>query len=313
MNNIALVVDKLYPYHRKLRHECFIQASTLTHHLISSWENDLPKIKDQLTTLAYEYVEDVSNKVILLEDPSFRKTGFGIFLAIPYITRFDERYIKRIRKKFKRLAKSLSFIRGRHTFLTVTFDPRNMLTLQQVREDFSKAITRLLDLIKKKFNFLGYVKCFEFTDSGLIHAHILLVNVRFIHPGWLTNTLNRLSLGKIKHIKEFKGNVIHGFNYFLKYFRKQFDFSNHDGGFSISLILSWALNLRTYSLSRSLVDLSNRCRISSRTKGWVYFGCLPDRGVYGCLTGSQVIRFWEDWLRLRGLLLLDGSEYRLVR
>jgi hypothetical protein len=274
---------------------------------IIDWGKDLPEIIRRLEALCIEYIEDVSGRAILLIDKPSLDKGFELYFIFPYITRFSESYIKGVRRRFFRISRSLFIIRGRNTFLTITYNPRNVATLKQMHEEFSRSVHRLIDLIRKKYGFYGYVKAFEFTESGLIHAHILLIGVGFIHPDWLTNTLNRLGLGYVKHIREFRGNVRDGFNYLLKYIRKHYNWSNHDGGLPTSLVLSWALNLRTYSMSRSLVDLSIRHRITANLRGLVYLCSVPDMGVYGCITKWMLISGWEDWLYLKGFLIYDGG------
>jgi hypothetical protein len=157
-------------------------------------------------------------------------------------------------------------------------------------KEFSKAVSQLIDRIKKKYQLFGYLKTFEFTRSSyLIHAHILLIGVDFISPEWLTETLEKLGLGKIKHIKEFKGNVKSAFGYFFKYVRKQFNApSNHDGGINENLLLAWALGIRSFSMSKSLVYLSSSNKNNFEVKfEWYYIGKFEDKGVYGVLTWKE--------------------------
>jgi hypothetical protein len=156
-------------------------------------------------------------------------------------------------------------------------------------KEFSKGVSQLIDRIRKKYGFFGYVKTFEFTRSYLLHAHILLIGVDFISPEWLTKALGNLGLGKIKHIKEFKGNVKSAFGYFFKYVRKQLNApSNHDGGFDENLLLAWALDIRSFSMSRSLVDLSNSNKTNFEAKfEWYYIGKFEDKGVYGVITWKE--------------------------
>jgi hypothetical protein len=161
-----------------------------------------------------------------------------------------------------------------------------------MKYQFTKSLTKFLDLLKKKYHYLAVIKCYEFTKSGLIHAHILLLNVPHINRDWLTNTLKLCGLGRIKKIKEFKGLSENSLNYFFKYFHKSFNSLDYIIKPNDNLALSWALNLRTYSLSPSLYCLLESYKTSIEKKGWTYEGVKEDKGIYGIILS---IRFYELW------------------
>ena len=275
---------------RRSRNQLWKLANLETHRPVLN-EEDCSEVVNVISYYCTRYLEQVEGKVVVLKERSFEqlKHPIDLYLVLPYTTRFDERYVRRLRKKFKRLTKALSFNHGRHTFMTVTFDMKKRVSLHQMYKEFSKGVSQLIDRIKKKYRLFGYLKTFEFTHSYLIHAHILLIGVDFISPEWLTETLEKIGLGKIKHIKEFKGNVKSAFGYFFKYVRKQFNVpSNHDGGINENLLLAWALGIRSFSMSKSLVDLSSSSKTNFEVKfEWYYIGTFEDKGVYGVLTWKE--------------------------
>jgi len=230
----------------KRRNFWFILANEKTQELILNYK-DIELLLNDIYKYSINYINEIENKVIVLSKENK-------FLLIPYTTRFNEAYIERKRKLFKKLSYRLKNVIGRHTFLTITYDPKNITSLMDMRYSFTRNLTKFLDLLKKKYNYLAIIKTYEFTKSGLIHAHILILNVPHINKEWLTKTLKLCGLGKIKKIKEFKGLSENSLNYFFKYFSKSFKSLNYKEEGNPNLALSWALNLRTYTFSAKLYD-----------------------------------------------------------
>ena len=232
---------------------------------------------------AMSYYDDVKDKVIALSKDDK-------MLVIPYITRFDERYRKRVKAKFLRLIKKLKQDKqGRDTFLTLTFNPAKAMTLSQMREVFSDGVSRFIDRVKKKYGFTAYIKVFEITKSGLIHSHILFLNIPYIDPEWLNKQLKLLGLGEVFKIKEWRGDKERAIKYFMKYLTKSLEDN-------LFLAYTWVMNLRTYSWSYILnVILSRRkTNFESLGSGWVYYGVyvwhydeygVIDRSEFMSMTG----------------------------
>jgi len=269
---------------RKKRNIWFILANNKTQELLFNYK-DIEPLLDDIYKYSINYIHETEDKVIVLSKGSE-------FLLIPYITRFNEAYIKRKRKFFKKLSYKLKNVIGRHTFLTITYDPKNITSLQDMIYNFRKNLTKFLDLLKKKYHYLAVFKTYEFTYSGLIHAHILLFNVKYIEKEWLTETLKLCGLGKIKKIKEFKGITEDSLNYFFKYFSKSFNSRNYLTEKNPSLILSWALNLRTYSLSSSLYRLLESFKTSIEREGFIYEGIFENKSVYGFISANDFYQLY---------------------
>jgi hypothetical protein len=259
-------------------------AKAKTEELILDYK-EIKNLLNDIYKYSINYIEETENKVIVLSKDNE-------FLIIPYITRFNPEYIKRKRKLFKKLSYRLKNVIGRHTFLTITYDPKNITSLYEMKIQFTKSLTKFLDLLKKKYSYLAVIKCYEFTKSGLIHAHILILNVPHINRDWLTKTLKLCGLGRIKKIKEFKGLSEHSLNYFFKYFHKSFNSLDYIIKPNDNLALSWALNLRTYSLSPSLYRLLEYHLTSIEKKGFKYEGIYEDKGVYGIISREEFYQLY---------------------
>jgi hypothetical protein len=269
---------------KRKRNEWFYLAKAKTEEFILDYK-EIKILLNDIYKYSINYIEETENKVIVLSKDNN-------FLIIPYITRFNAIYIKRKRKLFKKLSYRLKNVIGRHTFLTITYNPKNITSLIDMKYQFTKSLTKFLDLLKKKYHYLAIIKCYEFTKSGLIHAHILILNVPHINKEWLTNTLKLCDLGKIKKIKEFKGLSENSLNYFFKYFHKSFNSLNYLIKGNDNLALSWALNLRTYSFSSLLYRLLEYYKTSIELKGFTYQGIFEDKGKYGLISSIEFYQLY---------------------
>lgn len=279
----SLLVDfrtQKTPLNSKKRHKYWFYA----HQECARFYTDYREISltvNKLMSWSRAYHRDVSSKIIALQK------GDKV-LVLPYVTRFDDIYLKRVRRKFHKVVKVTKHLKGRHTFLTVTFDPKKTCTLVSMRQIFAKGVSDLIDRIKKRYHFSCYIRGFEFTKSGLIHAHILFLNIPYIDPGWLSKQLHSCNLGKIKRIREFKGDTKPAILYFFKYLRKSLNSDKF-------LALSWALNIRTYSWSYIVnVYLSgHKTNFENLGHGWLYLGSFYYQGdVYGVITYDDFVRWY---------------------
>jgi len=268
----------------KKRNFWFILANEKTQELILNYKDIEPLLND-IYKYSINYIHETENKAIVLSNKDK-------ILIIPYTTRFNNAYIKRKRKLFRKLSYRLKNVIGRHTFLTITYDPKNITSLMDMRYSFTRNLTKFLDLLKKKYHYLGIIKTYEFTKSGLIHAHILILNVPHINKEWLTKTLKLCNLGRIKKIKEFKGISESSLNYFFKYFSKSFNSLDYLIKRNNNLALSWALNLRTYTFSILLYRLLESYKTSTEKKGFIYEGIYEDKGVYGFISATDFYQLY---------------------
>lgn len=151
----------------------------------------------------------------------------------------------------------------------------------------NKAVSELLHRIKKKYHYTAFIKCVEYGKKGnLIHTHIILFNIGFINPKWLNKQLNLLKLGRIKKIKEFKGNLKPALRYFFKYLSKSIKYNN-ENDIPNNLYLSWALNNRLYSLSILFNRLLEFYKNNSEKLGYIYLGIFEYKGILGHISDKE--------------------------
>ncbi|MEM2175644.1 MAG: hypothetical protein QXI58_08515 [Candidatus Micrarchaeia archaeon] len=265
--------NSIKPYPKRKRNHYFYLANNECDKLILDL-GETKEIVENIKNFAEKYINEVENKVIVLEKNNE-------FLLIPYTTRFNRKYKKIIYKKFRKLSKAKVF--GRHTFLTITYNWKNAFTFKEMRYNFSKKLTELIDRIKKKYHFSFYIKTIEFMPKHkLIHAHILFLNIGFINPKWLTKQLKLLGLGKIKKIKEFR-NLENGIWYFFKYLSKSIKNEIEND----TLYLSWALNIKTFSWSILINRLLEFTKNNIEKKGFIYIGLEEFKGIVGLISSQE--------------------------
>lgn len=118
--------------------------------------------------------------------------------------------------------------RGRHSFLTLTYK-EDVRDIKKAQRDFAKFIQRLNYLYYKgkKKNDLRYVSVIEFQDlnrNGVIHFHVILFDVSFIHWNTLTKCWSHGSIDIEAKDKSGKPlTVTRIARYMAKYMAKGFD------------------------------------------------------------------------------------------
>jgi hypothetical protein len=235
--------------------------------------------------IAAAYVEEISNKVL-----AFYSQKLDSFYVKPYITRFHKKYLKKKLKIFKKLAKRSCYFLGRHSFLTITVNPHNYDNFYDMCRTFISQSSKLINRINKKYKNLGYLKVVEFGPKHrLIHIHLLFFGIGYINPEWLTIQLDKLQLGKIKKIKEFK-NSEDAFNYFYKYLMKSLKNENE---INPNIALSWAINIKSFTMSFLLRRLLDEKNMTNLDKGsWTFEGIFQNIGIFGIVKG---LRFYQLW------------------
>jgi len=139
------------------------------------------------------YQKDTQQRVIVLVNDDGRTLWIG------YRHRFSRNGIKRLLRKFHAVFdKTNKFHVG--VWLTLTVDPKRYRNLIEMRYELQKAWNRFMSWLKKK---LGkrpqYIRVIEFTKSGLVHYHVLLLGIARIgdKKKEVTPELERIGFGKI--------------------------------------------------------------------------------------------------------------------
>jgi len=254
--------DPLIKYYD--RHRLFLEANKSTRKpSLFGYENAwgcLPKVR----AYALNYVVDVSGKTIVLVNPSDKK-----IMYLPYRTRFDYDYAKRIARKWKKIG----YREG--IFLTLTLDPKRFSSLAQAYTALLWGWNKISTAIRKKFPCVEFARVVEFQESGNPHLHVLVFGVNFIAIEWIRKLWEeKYQLGtqiNVKRIENSKGAI----RYLLKYLLKAFEGNTEETvqkAFRQKALL-WALNSRGWAVSGSLISLiSNRLIQTNSVSFWVYLG-----------------------------------------
>ncbi|MDT7906377.1 MAG: protein rep [Sulfolobales archaeon] len=130
---------------------------------------------DEVEAYAKRYKEDVTNKTLVLINHEHQKIEY-----LPYKTRFDDEYAKRIARKWKKVG----YTEG--IFLTLTLNPNRFSSLHQAYTGMIEGWNKIVTAIRKRYpNFIGYVRVVEFQKSGNPHLHIMLFGVDFVPVEWI--------------------------------------------------------------------------------------------------------------------------------
>jgi len=143
-----------------------------------------------LNRLFNAYLDDTGHRVIILFDEYEGKT-----LWLGYRHRFTKSGLKKLIRKFNSVFdKANKYKYG--IWLTLTVDPKKYRNVIEMRYELQKAWNRFMSYIRKKYGTRSpYLRVIEFTKTGLVHYHVLLLGVRRLLPRDYIEA--RLSSGRI--------------------------------------------------------------------------------------------------------------------
>jgi len=192
--------------------------------------------------------------------------------CLPYRTRFDRDYGKRIARKWKRIG----YREG--IFLTLTLDPKRFRSFDHAYRCLLRGWNRIATAMRKKFpQIKGYARVVELQESGNPHLHVLIFGANFIAIEWIRKLWEeKYKLGqqiKVKEIVNDKGAI----RYLLKYLLKAFTGKTVDeiDRVFIQKAMLWAVNSRGWAVSGSLIFLiSYRLIQTNGVSDWVFVGAF---------------------------------------
>jgi len=259
-----VVNDKRYAK----RHHLFLEANEFVRKPSLFGYEGAWGCMDVVTSLAKGYVQDIKGKTLVLINHQKKDIKF-----LPYLTRFDYDYAKRVARKWKKIG----YREG--IFLTLTLDPKRFSSFEQAYGALLWGWNKISTAMRKKFpQIKGYARVVELQESGNPHLHVLIFGADFIAIEWIRKLWEeRYQLGvqiKVKEIQNDKGAI----RYLLKYLLKAFAgkaLDEKDRAFSQKALL-WAVNSRGWAVSGSLVSLiSERLIQTNPLSGWVFVGAYP--------------------------------------
>jgi hypothetical protein len=220
--------------------------------------------------LALDYDREKSNQAIILYSQEQNKV-----LRLPYFMRFKIEYAKAIRRKIWK--EIYPKVLGYKYFLFVTFDASitKYHSQKDAHEKIQKQWNSLLTRIRKKYNWVSVIKTVEWQDNGLgCHLHVLLCGLRFIPKKWIKKTWDKLEESgwaiQFEKIRKFE-NPKRAVAYILKYISKSL---RKDDYIPLSLVINWALHLRSFSVSCRFSSLKTNSNDFSKSD-WVFLGIMP--------------------------------------
>jgi len=258
-----------------------------------------------LNKLFNTYLDDTGHRTIILLDETEGKT-----LWMPYRHRFTKSGMKRILRRFNSVfEKANKYVVG--VWLTLTVDPKKYRNIIEMRYELQKAWNRFMSWLKKKLGKRpAYLRVIEFTKSGLVHYHILLLGVSRIgdkktevtpelerigfgkvnfmytvinrNGKWVPKKLVELRQGKAKECLDGAGLPSNLRSYLKKYLMKAFNDLDMDS-MSVELnqvnpiSLYWALNSRFFTYSKQIrpdpeIHVSFKLIIGDKVLGYRFLG-----------------------------------------
>ena len=250
------------------RHHLFVEANKLVKTPSVVGYDNAWGVGDTVEALANGYVLDITNKVLVLINHQKKDIKY-----LPYLTRFERDYGKRIARKWKKI----SYREG--IFLTLTLDPKRFFSFSQAYTALLWGWNKISTAMRKKFpQIIGYARVVELQESGNPHLHVLIFGADFIAIEWIRKLWEeKYGLGtqiNVKKIENEKGAI----RYLLKYLLKAFAGNTEDTvqkAFRQKALL-WAVNSRGWAVSAALVSLISKRPIQTNPlSGWVFLGAFP--------------------------------------
>ena len=148
------------------------------------------EVINEITTEFLSYIDDINEKRLLfvIDDEYIDQSDEENYLMLPYLTRFNNpnywiKFNKQTRMMFKEASKRYKWA----VHITLTVDPKqfdnHVEMVFEARRQINSFLTNLRKQTqKKKGKKLCYIKFCEFTNSGLIHYHIIIFGQRYIKP-----------------------------------------------------------------------------------------------------------------------------------
>lgn len=236
------------------------RAALLSNRATDIHAQDIPWMFD-------EYREETQSKRIILRRSPEAGPEVEPYLVLPYRTRFTSReYTARNLENYDRIQDFSHTVYSDAVFLTLTTDPKKHKSLWHGWKYFGKAWTLFKQQLQRKTGRNPeYIIIYEFTKSGLMHAHALLFGMRWLLP---TREISRMwdacGQGRIVHLYSLKSQDGRwtwsrakpkdaarnddGSSYLKKYLKKAFWNPSTQA-------LYWASNKRYFTCSRTLSAL----------------------------------------------------------
>jgi len=228
----------------------------------------VPEILEEEKRLACEYDNEKANQAIILFNQETNQV-----LRIPYYMRFKKEYVKAIKRKmwreiYPQISDYCDFL-----FLTLDASTSNYHSQSDAHRKVQKYWNSLLTRLRKKYPNIRIIKSVEWQKNGLgYHIHVLIIGLRFLQKEWIAKTWEKLEKsGWSIEIEKVFDNPKRAIGYLLKYVTKNL---RQNDEIPISLVINWALRLRTIAVSHSFSSHKNNSN-QNQDGQWVFLGIMP--------------------------------------
>jgi len=226
------------------------------------------EILEQEKQLAKDYEREKWNQAIILYSQELNKV-----LRLPYFMRLKPEYTKEVKRKIWGVIYP-QVIQFKH-FVFVTFDAstEKYYSQQDAHLKIQKQWNSLLTRIRKKYPWVRVVKTVEWQENGLgYHLHVLFCGIRYLPKKWIKKTWDKLEKSgwSIEFRKVFD-NPKRAVGYIMKYITKSL---RKDDELPLTLVINWALGLRSFAISRSFSSSKTNSNVSNQSD-WVFLGIMP--------------------------------------
>jgi len=260
-----------------------------------------PSILEEERELAEDYDHERGNQAIILYNEETKQ-----ILKIPYYTRFKVEYVKQIKRKmwhdiYPQIVHYDNFLFG--TFEAST---RKYNSQKDAHDKVQRFWNSLMTRIRRQFPWVKIIKSVEWQKNGLgYHIHVLFCGLRYIDIEWIRETWAKLEPNP--HAVKLKpfNNPKWALAYIMKYITKTL---RNTEEIPMSLIINWALRLRSFSLSRTFrLPKTNSNEKSSGY--WVFIGVMPlDLAL--TYTDAEILAYFKYGLPKFGVKF--GLKTRIV-
>lgn len=140
--------------------------------------------RDDINWLFSEYLTRINDQSCVLQRKLDAPAGLLNYLIIPHSCRFNSRSIaKRNLNNFDRILDHSITRYQSAVHLVLTTDPKKHKSLLHSWKAFSQAWNRFRNRLNKHYRRKHtYITAYEFTKSGLMHAHVIIFGITHLLP-----------------------------------------------------------------------------------------------------------------------------------
>lgn len=194
----------IYSLPRRVRKERYRALAITARHRLLDKEQRF-QISQQFDT----YMDDVRDRSVILCHKEDSLNPEAPLYFLPYKTRFTDAGRKQDNLKTYEGIWDHSLTRYQSAvFLTLTTDPKMHRSSYHANKHFQVALNRFFSLIQKRLGYRPkYVNVHEFTERGLLHAHIVIFGLNYLeHQARLSLDWQNCGQGSIVYVYGLRNN-----------------------------------------------------------------------------------------------------------